>query len=142
MRVADKRFFYFGPTLLNPISHLVGVTLPRLAGWFLNAPIQRTQNLPHMTGVKGFARDPLNNCRHSRQSPQFCVKAVLPRTLTQCSIHFPELLDIQARFTSGAPGPTQLIRAAPSPPLVPPAHTLPAYLQSTRHPRLRFALRK
>lgn len=126
------RFFYRRPAVGHPVANRGGITFARLRCRPLERPAERPDDPPDMTGVIGHARPLLDHGRDARQGPQVRRKSVRLGALAERRIDARPLRRRQFRLTSGAPRPAQGNAAAPSPSLIPAAHTLAAHPQRSR----------
>ena len=130
-----ERFFYLGPSLLDPTLHCLRIALPGSLGWSLQCPVHRSEYLPHMSRVIVHAGQALDNNSYARECPQICAKTVGPCSLSQCDLDTSQLLSFQLRFATRSARASQCAATATLPLLVPATYALAAYLQFSGNPR-------
>ena len=135
MLFGGERFFYLGPSLIDPLFHFLRIALPGLPGGSLECPVHRSEDLPHMSRVIVHPGQSLDNNRYARKRPQICAKTMGPCSLSQCNLDTSQLLSSQLRFATHSARASQCAAAATLPLLVPAAYALPAYLQFSCNPR-------
>src|SRR4030042_4490875 len=109
----DERFFYLGPSLLDPTLHSLRIALPGSLGWSLQCPVHRSEYFPHMSRVIVPVGQALDNNRYARQGPQICAKTVGPRSLSQCDLDTLQLLSFQLRSAACSARASQCAATAP-----------------------------
>jgi len=132
-----RAFFYGRPARRHPLPSGLLVAFPRLLGRSLQAPLHRPQDLPHMTGVVAYPRDPLDDRSHPGQRPEIGPETVSPGALPQYRVHELQLLIVQFRRPTGPAGTLNPTRLIGPPRLIPSAHALATDVQFPRDLRLR-----
>ena len=135
MLFGDERFFYLGPSLINPTFHFLWIALPGSPRGPLECPVHRSEDLPHMSWVIVHSGQSFDNNRYARECPQICAKTLRPCSLSQCDLDTSQLLSLQLRFATRSSCAPQCATAATLPLLVPAAYALAAYLQFSGDPR-------
>jgi len=119
-----RAFFYPRPLLGYPAFDLLLVSLLGLVCRALEAPVQRPEQLPNMTGMVANAGHAFDHDRHPRQRPEFRAEAVRSRAFAQGPIDVSQLLRLQPWRPAASARLPQTRAAVLSPSVEPAPHTL------------------
>ena len=138
-RLGVRRFFYRRPSRLDPALDrgLVALTGPRRG--LLPRPPQLAKHAPHVARVVANPRELFDHLRHTRKRPVLGGVARSPRPSKQHLLDPLELLLRKPRLPPGPTCRTQAFSALLIPRLSPPHRRRAAYVQASRHRRLRLA---
>jgi hypothetical protein len=125
--------FFFRPAHVLPALDRRCISLRGPAHRTLATPAQRTQNPPHMPGMKLLPSLSLDQIGHAPGRPQRGAIAQHFGTFFQALAQFLQLGWLQAGFAPGSGGFGQRLGSLLPPRLMPPTDRLPVNAQSSGH---------